>query len=143
MLEMQGTNASPTQPAIALSFLCIVIEIAKIMWETEISEKHVYIDPINFYDNTFKYLNIDRIGGVLSFLRRNLRNDLIASLGPDHPSITQPDIPEPQQQSEFSDICKVYSTKSLESELLVIWWKDHLSLSPCPLILVYSRFGFW
>uniref|UniRef100_A0A182PVH9 RING-type E3 ubiquitin transferase n=1 Tax=Anopheles epiroticus TaxID=199890 RepID=A0A182PVH9_9DIPT len=100
-VELRGLYSSTTQPAIGLSFLCTLLDVAKTLWEEECEHEGgskaktvpPTIDCRFFYDGTFKYSNLDRIGGVLSYLRKHFRMQLIERLGPDHPSLVAIDQP--------------------------------------------------
>ncbi|KXJ75047.1 hypothetical protein RP20_CCG012419 [Aedes albopictus] len=102
--EMRGLYSSSTQPAIGLSFLCTLLDVARTLWDEEIStastsstaSQRPYIDYRYFYDGTFRYSNIDRIGGVLSYLKKHFRQQLIEKLGDDHTSLAAVD-----QQSDL------------------------------------------
>jgi hypothetical protein len=78
--------------------------VAKQLWTDETNSNVVFIDSINFCDGTFTYNNIDRIGGLLSHLKKTYRNQLGAFLGADHPVMTNDSYE--QIQSDFQDICK-------------------------------------
>ncbi|XP_058056698.1 E3 ubiquitin-protein ligase RNF123 [Anopheles bellator] len=98
-----GLYSSTTQPAIGLSFLCTLLDVAKTVWEEECGDHHTpgasrgkkpsapSIDCRLFYDGSFKYANLDRIGGVLSYLRKHFREQLLERLGGDHPSLVDAD----------------------------------------------------
>ncbi|KFB45879.1 AGAP009295-PA-like protein [Anopheles sinensis] len=101
-VEMRGLYSSTTQPAIGLSFLCTLLDVAKSLWEEECVQRGSGVDRKSappaidcqfFYDGTFKYANLDRIGGVLSYLRKHFRTQLVEKLGPDHPSVASADQP--------------------------------------------------
>ncbi|XP_055546728.1 E3 ubiquitin-protein ligase RNF123 [Wyeomyia smithii] len=100
--EMRGLFSSSTQPAIGLSFLCTLLDVSRTLWNEELMSKNSdstippFIDYRYFYDGSFRYTNIDRIGGVLSYLRRHFRTQLVDRLGEDHPSLTAVD-----QQSDL------------------------------------------
>ncbi|XP_062548443.1 E3 ubiquitin-protein ligase RNF123 [Armigeres subalbatus] len=103
--EMRGLYSSSTQPAIGLSFLCTLLDVARTLWDEEVSSSivssstsslHPFIDYRYFYDGTFRYTNIDRIGGVLSYLKKHFRQQLIERLGEDHSSLAAVD-----QQSDL------------------------------------------
>ncbi|XP_058453045.1 E3 ubiquitin-protein ligase RNF123 isoform X2 [Malaya genurostris] len=100
--EMRGLFSSSTQPAIGLSFLCVLLDVARTLWNDEITSNEddgsvpAFIDHRFFFDGSFKYTNIDRIGGVLSYLRKHFRTQLVERLGEDHPSLTAID-----QQSDL------------------------------------------
>uniref|UniRef100_A0A182JMG6 RING-type E3 ubiquitin transferase n=1 Tax=Anopheles atroparvus TaxID=41427 RepID=A0A182JMG6_ANOAO len=101
-VEMRGLYSSTTQPAIGLSFLCTLLDVAKSVWEEECEQHGTAVDRKTvppsidcqfFYDGTFKYSNLDRIGGVLSYLRKHFRTQLVEKLGGDHPSVASADQP--------------------------------------------------
>uniref|UniRef100_A0A182Q7E1 RING-type E3 ubiquitin transferase n=1 Tax=Anopheles farauti TaxID=69004 RepID=A0A182Q7E1_9DIPT len=99
-VEIRGFYTSTTQPAIGLSFLCTLLDVAKTLWEEECegddengTNGAPTIDCQFFYDGTFKYSNLDRIGGVLSYLRKHFRTQLVERLGADHPSVASMDQP--------------------------------------------------
>ncbi|XP_055613929.1 E3 ubiquitin-protein ligase RNF123 [Uranotaenia lowii] len=104
--EMRGLLVSSTQPAIGLSFLCTLLDVARTLWDEEVVQVEAnndqqqdgsgsgsslqqtpFIDYRFFYDGTFKYTNVDRIGGVLSYLKKHFRTQLVARLGEKHPSL--------------------------------------------------------
>lgn len=98
----------PTQPAVALSFLCILVDCGKTLFAEEHPDKSPYVQPLLFYDGSLKYYHFDRVGGVISYLRKNFRSQMIARLGEDHNAITQPEPPN-FMRSDLSDICKLRS----------------------------------
>lgn len=98
-----------TQPAIGLSLLCLLLDVAKQLHEEEdASKEYLVVDHIYFYDNSFTYGSLDRLGGVLSHLCRVFKNELTEALGPDH-EILQPQ--PPQQPVESNNFLReFYST---------------------------------
>lgn len=101
---MQGNYTTPTQPAVGLSFLCILLDITKTLWsETNKNDDWMFVDTTNFYDGTLMYSNIDRLGGVLSHLKKVNRAEMIELLGENHIALssqTAADI------SNLGDICE-------------------------------------
>ncbi|XP_058814876.1 E3 ubiquitin-protein ligase RNF123 [Topomyia yanbarensis] len=118
--EMRGLFSSSTQPAIGLSFLCALLDVARTLWNEEVvansedTSAPPYIDYRFFYDGTFKYTNIDRIGGVLSYLRKHFRTQLVERLGEDHPSLTAID-----QQSDLRNEIAAFNA-FLDSAMFLI-----------------------
>lgn len=107
---LEGHYTSPTQPAVALSFLSILLDVLKSLYEKEINNDKAYVLPRNFYNNSLKYFHFDRIGGVLSHLKRHYRHELIAHLGMEHVSL-QNGTDQSQgtfSNAELSDICKYF-----------------------------------
>ncbi|CAD7092671.1 unnamed protein product [Hermetia illucens] len=84
---LQGNFTPPTESPVALSFLCILVDIAKSLFEKEISEEIAAVDPVYFVDGSFRYYHFDRIGGVLSHLRKIYRTEIVAQLGEDHDAL--------------------------------------------------------
>lgn len=71
------------------------MDVVKNLWHTEYPNKLYVIDTKFFYDGTLKYLNIDRIGGVLSHLKKVHRNEMLEQLGKNHQEIIyKNDIPK-------------------------------------------------
>lgn len=56
----------------------------RILWDAEIGTRPVYVPCRIFYDSSISYTGIDRLGGVLSYLNKTYKNELIHHLGPDH-----------------------------------------------------------
>lgn len=95
-----------TQPAVALSFLCILLDVLQTMFKA--SELPNYVLNKYFYAGKFYYTHLDRIGGVVSHLNKLYRQELLDKLGENHSALRQE--PASQAESENSDvsICKVY-----------------------------------
>lgn len=102
------TLNTPTQPAIGLSFLCLILDIAKQLYNEECAENpscsidssYLTVKSSYFYDGSLSYSNIDRIGGVISHLNKIYRKELAEALGEGH-------VQRPQESSAlFRDICK-------------------------------------
>lgn len=90
--NISSNHSATTQPAIGLSLLCLLLDIAKDFHEKEKpAEKYLEINHRYFYDGSFSYGMSDRVGGVLSHLNRVFRNDLFAALGTNF---------QPSEQSE-------------------------------------------
>lgn len=82
---MQGNYTTPTQPAVGLSFLCILLDITKTLWnESALNDESMFVETKNFYDGTLMYSNIDRLGGILSHLKKVNRTEMISILGENH-----------------------------------------------------------
>lgn len=102
--------APPTQPAVALSFLCISLDVLQTLYANELPDSAAFVPPHTFYDGSQKYFHFDRVGGVLSHLQRHYREELIARLGSDHSSLENSDdqmISGIYNGVELSDICKL------------------------------------
>ncbi|XP_011305831.1 E3 ubiquitin-protein ligase RNF123 [Fopius arisanus] len=56
----------------------------RILWEREVGISPVFVPCRVFYDSSINYSDIDRLGGVLSYLNKTYKNELIHHLGPDH-----------------------------------------------------------
>lgn len=105
---LEGHYTSPTQPAVALSFLCILLDTAQTLFEQECALSDVLVPTRKFYDNSLQYFHFDRVGGVLSHLKRHYRHELIAHLGSEH-AVLQNDAMSGQANFngvELSDICE-------------------------------------
>lgn len=83
--------STPTQPAVALSFLCILLDVTKSLFQTECPDKLIFVKPQHFYDDSFNYSHFDRLGGILSHLKKTYRKELIKVLGVGHPAASQSD----------------------------------------------------
>lgn len=101
-----------TQPAIGLSLLCLLLDVAKQLHEEEEPAKEfLIVNHRYFYDTTFNYGSIDRVGGVLSHLCRVFKNELVEALGEGHDSFQQQQQANPQQVPESSNLLRdIYST---------------------------------
>lgn len=104
---MEGHYTSPTQPAVALSFLCILLDIVKSMFESECCDRKPFVDPSNFYNGCLNYYHFDRVGGVLSYLKRHFHAELVEKLGK-HYWYIQPDKNEADRGNapNLNDLCK-------------------------------------
>lgn len=80
----QNNVPTPTQPAVGLSFLCILLDVTRGLWASECPDQPIVIQSNYFYDGTLNYTNVDRIGGVLSHLKKVHRNEIVTLLGEDH-----------------------------------------------------------
>jgi Kip1 ubiquitination-promoting complex protein 1 len=101
-----------TQPAIGLSLLCLLLDVAKQLHEEEEPVKEfLIVNHRYFYDTTLNYGSIDRVGGVLSHLCRVFKNELVEALGAEHDSFHQQQQQESQQPPESSNFLRdIYST---------------------------------
>ncbi|XP_018914363.2 E3 ubiquitin-protein ligase RNF123 [Bemisia tabaci] len=70
-----------------MSLCCFhrIIVAARDLWEQEVPDQPVLIPHKVFFDGSINFLNMDRLGGVLSFLLKNTKQELIEELGPEHP----------------------------------------------------------
>ncbi|XP_053618307.1 E3 ubiquitin-protein ligase RNF123-like isoform X2 [Plodia interpunctella] len=90
ILDMRLFNISRNSPAI--SWCCharLLTAVLKLFAEHPIGNPHVapHLPPRTFIDGELDFYNVDRLGGVLPFLVRTLRQDLISVLGEDNPFI--------------------------------------------------------
>lgn len=101
--------APPTQPAVALSFLCILLDVLQTLYANELPDSTAFVSPQTFYDGSLKYFHFDRVGGVLTHLQRHYRQELMTRLGSDHSSIENSDEPTTGIYNgvELSDICEL------------------------------------
>lgn len=111
------TYAPPTQPAVALSFLCILLDVIQSLYANELSECAAFVPPCTFYDGSLQYFHFDRVGGVLTHLQRHYRQELQARLGSDGESTENNDeqIAGIYNGVELSDICKTVKTSFLRN----------------------------
>lgn len=104
----QASFNTITQPAIGLSLLCLILDIAKQFHDEENSKnEHLTVDDHFFYDGTFHY-GQDRVGGVLSHLNKVFKKELTDALGEGREPI-----PQPQESTNF--LRDIYSTMFLVS----------------------------
>lgn len=106
------TYAPPTQPAVALSFLCILLDVIQSLYANELSECAAFVPSRTFYDGSLQYFHFDRVGGVLTHLQRHYRQELQARLGSDGETTENNDeqIAGIYNGVELSDICKTRKT---------------------------------
>lgn len=65
-----------TQPAIGLSLLCLLLDVAKQLHDEQNTKKeHLTVDHRLFYDGTFNYGS-----SVLSHLNKVFKQDLVEAL---------------------------------------------------------------
>ncbi|KAI4488691.1 hypothetical protein M0802_011399 [Mischocyttarus mexicanus] len=72
----------------------------KYLWSREVGTDNVHIPCAFFYNGTINYPNIERLGGVLSYLRRIYRLDLNNILGANHKMINSIE----QSQNQFRSV---------------------------------------
>lgn len=109
---LQGHYIVPTQPAAALSFLCILLDVLRSLFDAEAAHQSHCISPRYFFDGTLKYAHMDRLGGNLSYLRNLYRNELIEALGANHCTFTE-DVQDRENRSDMS-LCKWKTTAAVE-----------------------------
>ncbi|CAB3229651.1 unnamed protein product [Arctia plantaginis] len=90
ILDMRLFNISRNSPAI--SWCChsrLLTAVLKLWGENPIGTPHLppHLPARTFIDGELDFYNVDRLGGVLPFLVRTLRQDLISVLGEDNPFI--------------------------------------------------------
>lgn len=111
---MEGHYTAPTQPAVALSFLCILLHIIKTSFDEATCEsEQPFVQPCNFYNGFLNYYHFDRVGGVLSHLKRHYHSQLETVLGKGH-SYLLPTRAVPGSVAngpDLSDICKILKTR--------------------------------
>lgn len=79
---MQSSIQHPLDAPVALAFVCILIDQARTMFKEEMPSRHVEVNSDYFIDGSFDYMHFDRVGGVLSHLRKVHRSDIDQRLGP-------------------------------------------------------------
>lgn len=111
MSLLQVSYNNPTQPAIGLSSLCLILDVAKSMHDDEIKNagfakmfKYLDVDHRYFYDGALVYSNVDRVGGVVSHLNKLYSEELKNTLGDEHSSSRAMDS---THTTLFRDICKL------------------------------------
>lgn len=91
LAQSQSNYSTPTQPAVALSFLCILLDVTKSLFHTECPDKLIFVKPQHFYDDSFDYHHFDRVGGILSHLKKTYRKELVKVIGEDHAAVARPE----------------------------------------------------
>lgn len=106
-------HPTATQPAVALSLLCILLDIIRTTFVMECPDEGVFVPPKAFYDGSLQYFRFDRVGGVLTHLKRIYREDLAQRLGQtDEPSENENDERLREQTIEMSDICTICAART-------------------------------
>ncbi|XP_047540342.1 E3 ubiquitin-protein ligase RNF123-like [Vanessa atalanta] len=90
ILDMRLFNVSRNSPAI--SWCCharLLTAVLRLWNENPLNNPHLppHIPARTFIDGELDFYNVDRLGGVLPFLVRTLRQDLIQVLGEENPFI--------------------------------------------------------
>lgn len=67
---MQSSIQHPLDAPVALAFASILIDQTRSMFKDEMPTKNVEVNSDYFIDGTFDYMHFDRVGGVLSHLRK-------------------------------------------------------------------------
>ncbi|ALC46914.1 CG6752 [Drosophila busckii] len=80
---MQSSIQHPLDAPVALAFVCILVDQVRQLFKDELPNNTVEVNPDYFVDGTYDYMHFDRIGGVLSHLRKVHRADIDARLGVD------------------------------------------------------------
>ncbi|KAF7990939.1 hypothetical protein HCN44_000744 [Aphidius gifuensis] len=79
-------NLSTSRTPLQITVCCFhrLLVAFRLLWDEEVGNDLIYIPCRMFYDSSVNYSGIDRLGGVLSFLNKTYKNELIHHLGPDH-----------------------------------------------------------
>lgn len=89
--------------------MCLLLDVAKQLHEEEEpSKEFLVVNHRYFYDNSYTYSSIDRVGGVLSHLFRIFKNELSEALGVDREELSQQ---QPDPTNNF--LRDIYSTMFL------------------------------
>lgn len=84
-----GSLGTQTPPAVALSLVCIVLDLIQDLTDTtaggtrtdQSGPRPRYVQPVNFYNETLQYSCFDRLGGVVSYLNKAYATELAQRLG--------------------------------------------------------------
>ncbi|CAK1543566.1 unnamed protein product [Leptosia nina] len=90
ILDMRLFNVSRNSPAISWCCHARLLTAVNRLWqENPLGSTNVppHIPPRTFIDGELDFYNVDRLGGVLPFLVRTLRQDLVNILGEDNPFV--------------------------------------------------------
>lgn len=87
----------------------MLLDVAKQLHDDKLSIKeHLVVNHRYFYDGSFHYGTLDRLGGVLSHLNKVFKDELKEALGREHENL-----PEAQESTNF--LRDIYSTMFLVS----------------------------
>lgn len=100
---LQGNILTPTVPPIGLSFLCILLDTLQTLWLKEFVSETKAINIIHFLDGSFTFRNVDRIGGMISSLRKAHLTKLKERLGEDHVTFSE-EYEQRLLQTEYNDL---------------------------------------
>lgn len=103
---LHGNVITPTSPTVGLSFLFLLLDVLKMIHQNEFSTKSMCIDIENFLNGSFLYKDIDRVGGIITYLRKVHRTILIERLGTNHPTLSE----EYEQRLLQSELNNLYSS---------------------------------
>lgn len=78
---MQSSIQHPLDPPVALAFVCILVDQVRSLFKDELPTHLMEVNADYFVDGTFDYMHFDRVGGVLSHLRKVHRGDIDSYLG--------------------------------------------------------------
>ncbi|EDV91344.1 E3 ubiquitin-protein ligase RNF123 isoform X2 [Drosophila grimshawi] len=78
---MQSSIQHPLDSSVALAFVSILIDQVRSLFKDELPSHIMEVGIDYFLDGTFDYMHFDRVGGVLSHLRKVHRGDIDAYLG--------------------------------------------------------------
>ncbi|XP_014215618.1 E3 ubiquitin-protein ligase RNF123 [Copidosoma floridanum] len=74
---------------VTLCFFHRLLVAFRVLWDTEVGTNPIFVPCRSFCDSSINYSNIERLGGVLSHLKKTFRNDLVKLLGTDEDAVDQ------------------------------------------------------
>ncbi|XP_043487937.1 E3 ubiquitin-protein ligase RNF123-like isoform X2 [Polistes fuscatus] len=104
------------------------------LWNEEIGINNVHIPCSYFYDGTINYFNIDRLGGVLSYLRKTYKLELMNILGRKHKVIDS--IEQSQNRSRsarrgnFRTSTSLFGHRNVENDMEIEYIENENQLLP-------------
>jgi len=78
---MQSSIQHPLDAPVALAFVAILIDQVRTLFKEELPSHVMEVNADFFMDGTFDYMHFDRVGGVLSHLRKVHRSDIDSHFG--------------------------------------------------------------
>ncbi|XP_060645573.1 E3 ubiquitin-protein ligase RNF123 [Drosophila nasuta] len=78
---MQSSIQHPLDAPVALAFVAILIDQVRTLFKEELPSHVMEVNTDFFLDGTFDYMHFDRVGGVLSHLRKVHRGDIDSHFG--------------------------------------------------------------
>lgn len=100
---IHGNVITPTVPPLGLAIVCILLDVLRAQWEKDYGLQDACIDAIHFLDGSFVYKNMDRVGGIISYLRKIHHYALIERLGRNHRTFAE-EYEQRLFQAEFNDL---------------------------------------
>ncbi|KAJ6636383.1 E3 ubiquitin-protein ligase, partial [Pseudolycoriella hygida] len=130
---LHGHFVVPTQPAVALSFLCILLDVLRNLFNEAIASQSDCISPRYFFDGTLSYSHMDRLGGSLSYLRNVYKKELIEALGStNHTTLTE-ELQVDRNHSNmsiYSAMFLITGSSSNSNEYMIVDQSNSNSLRP-------------